>query len=308
MAGPKFVNKQPGVNPQLTPYDPSALPAGQSSMESFADIASMGLKGAKAIQEDNVDTLTDKAATALSEEYLLGSETYQNDLNQRKLRLESQVQTDGANTVLLKELDDVVGRLELAKEQDRIGPGEFRYRAMAKSAELYDMYPSYKAEIDAKMNAVFGQQGVDDILASDSSLLKIRQEAAIKRETDKRTFVGEYMDITSMSQDDINKQFSNLKNIEGSDKFIQLLTTQMQNQDNFARTKIYRKFISDGGIGQLYTSVFGGVSKNIRQIGSLPNEQMNIDDKIDLASEEINIAIARLYQVCLLYTSDAADE
>ena len=127
MAGPKFVNKQPGVNPQLTPYDPSALPAGQSSMESFADIASMGLKGAKAIQEDNVDTLTDKAATALSEEYLLGSETYQNDLNQRKLRLESQVQTDGANTVLLKELDDVVGRLELAKEQDRIGPGAVSY-------------------------------------------------------------------------------------------------------------------------------------------------------------------------------------
>ena len=219
-------------SPGLTYETPQALTAKFSNLGAFAEVATEGIEKAREVKDQYIDDVATDAANQLSEDYLTGSETYTNDLAQRKLRLEDDLSKDAGNSTIIEEINVLNEKLTLAQEQGRIGPGEMKHRMMTKAAELTSNNPAYQEEISTKMNAIFSATGVNDIIASDSALLKARQTAMIARRAEMVEEVEKYIgDTSAMDNDTIASYYGRIKNITADTTRMEFAVQQLKNAD-----------------------------------------------------------------------------
>jgi hypothetical protein len=282
-------NKIKQNSPGLTYENPQALTAKFSNLGAFADVATQGIETAREVKDQYIDDVATDAANQLSEDYLAGSETYTNDLAQRKLRLEDDLSKDAGNSTILAEIDVLNEKLVLAQEQGRIGPGEMKHRMMTKAAELTSNNPAYQEEISNRMNAIFNSTGVNDIIASDSALLKARQSAAIARRTEMVTEVEKYIGSTAgMDNDTIANYYGRIKNITADTTRMEFAVKQLQNANEKDKEIAYQKFKQDGGFKRTNNVIYGNLQIRLKEIAK--NDTMNIDDKLDLANATVQNA------------------
>lgn len=276
-------------SPGLTYETPTALPAKFSNLGAFAEVATEGIEKAREVKDQYIDDVATDAANQLSQDYLTGSETYTNDLAQRKLRLEDDLLKDAGNSTILAEIDMLNEKLELAQEQGRIGPGEMKHRMMTKAAELTSNNPAYQEEISTRMNAIFSATGVNDIIASDSALLKARQTAMIARRNKMVEEVEKYIGNTSgMDNDTIASYYGRIKNITADTTRMEFAVNQLKNADENQKQIAYQKFKQDGGFQRTNNVIYGNLQIRLKQIAN--NTTMSIDDKLDLANATVQNA------------------
>jgi hypothetical protein len=293
-------------SPGLTYTTPQALTAKFSNLGAFAELATEGIEKAREVKDQYIDNVATDAANQLSEDYLTGSETYTNDLAQRKLRLEDDLSKDAGNSTIVAEIDMLNEKLELAQEQGRIGPGEMKHRMMTKAAELTSNNPAYQEEISTKMNAIFSATGVNDIIASDSALLKARQTAMIARRNEMVTEVEKYIgDTSGMDNDTIASYYGRIKNITADTTRMEFVVQQLKNADENQKQIAYQKFKQDGGFQRTNNVIYGGLQVRLKLIAE--NTTMSIDDKLDLASSEIVKAKTSLGGIISSLPKDAVE-
>ena len=199
MANPIFSNNIKMNEPQLTYATPKAMPSESNSLEGVANMANQIIPTAMKFDKQGVMREASDLANEMSNDYKLGSETHINNLVQEKARLESDLNTGGDNAVITERLDIIESKLSSAKEQGKIGPGEFRHRMMLAAQQLTSENPAYQLEITNRMNQVFGATGINDLVALDSTLLKTRVDAQIARRNLKIKAIEQYEDTTGRS-------------------------------------------------------------------------------------------------------------
>lgn len=276
-------------SPGLTYETPQALTAKFSNLGAFAEVATEGIEKAREVKDQYIDDVATDAANQLSEDYLAGSETYTNDLAQRKLRLEDDLSKDAGNSTIIEEINVLNEKLTLAQEQGRIGPGEMKHRMMTKAAELTSNNPAYQEEISTKMNAIFSATGVNDIIASDSALLKARQTAMIAQRTKMVEEVEKYIGSTAgMDNDTIASYYGRIKNITADTTRMEFTVNQLKNADDNQKQIAYQKFKQDGGFQRTNNVIYGTLQIRLKEIAN--NTTMSIDDKLDLANATVQNA------------------
>ena len=258
-------------NPSLTYVTPESDVAPYSTLGGIAKLANEGLKMAEKYKDSKVDREASNAANELTDEYLTGSETYTNDLEQRKLRLQAELEEDTNNQQVLGQLNDLQGKLDLAVEQDRIGPGEMKHRMMIKSQELTNQYPAYQSEIAARMNQVFSSTGLNNILAADSSLMKTRADAAVKLQTKKIETIETYIGPTAgMSETVIDDTYNSIKSITATKERAEFILDKMKTANETERWRFYDEFTKDGNMQKTSAAVFGTINARLLQIENTP--------------------------------------
>ena len=306
MAKPIFDTTKIKQNaPGLTYATPQSMPAKYNTLGGVAQVAKEGIDMAVAYKDDKVNTEAEDAANELTDEYFEGSETYENDLEQRKLRLESELETDAGNSEIISELNELDNKLALSKDQGQIGPGEQRYRMMSKAQELTSKYPAYQAEIAAKMNSVFAATGLNDILAADSALLKTRADAAIERQKDKIELVQEFVgSVDGMSQDEIDYNYNKVVNAKADSTRMDFYINSMKNADQKAKWEAYSEWKSTPGAFQrTQATIFGAVNAQLIQISNTPG--IDIDTKMKVAREAITRARTSIIELSGTIPKDA---
>ena len=306
MAKPIFDTTKIKQNaPGLTYATPQSMPAKYNTLGGVAQVAKEGIDMAVAYKDDKVNTEAEDAANELTDEYFEGSETYENDLEQRKLRLESELETDAGNSEIISELNELDNKLALSKDQGQIGPGEQRYRMMSKAQELTSKYPAYQAEIAAKMNSVFAATGLNDILAADSALLKTRADAAIERQKDKIELVQEFVgSVDGMSQDEIDYNYNKVVNAKADSTRMDFYINSMKNADQKAKWEAYSEWKSTPGAFQrTQATIFGAVNSQLIQISNTPG--IDIDIKMKVAREAITRARTSIIELSGTIPKDA---
>ena len=293
-------------SPGLTYETPQALTAKFSNLGAFAEVATEGIEKAREVKDQYIDDVATDAANQLSEDYLTGSETYTNDLAQRKLRLEDDLSKDAGNSTIIEEINVLNEKLTLAQEQGRIGPGEMKHRMMTKAAELTSNNPAYQEEISTKMNAIFSATGVNDIIASDSALLKARQTAMIARRAQMVEEVEKYIgDTSAMDNDTIASYYGRIKNITADTTRMKFAVEQLKNADENQKQIAYQKFKQDGGFQRTNNVIYGNLQIRLKQIAN--NTTMSIDDKLDLANATVQNAKTDLGGIISSLPKDAVE-
>ena len=293
-------------SPGLTYETPQALTAKFSNLGAFAEVATEGIEKAREVKDQYIDDVATDAANQLSEDYLTGSETYTNDLAQRKLRLEDDLSKDAGNSTIIEEINVLNEKLTLAQEQGRIGPGEMKHRMMTKAAELTSNNPAYQEEISTRMNAIFSATGVNDIIASDSALLKARQTAMIARRAQMVEEVEKYIgDTSAMDNDTIASYYGRIKNITADTTRMKFAVEQLKNADENQKQIAYQKFKQDGGFQRTNNVIYGNLQIRLKQIAN--NTTMSIDDKLDLANATVQNAKTDLGGIISSLPKDAVE-
>ena len=306
MATPKFDTTKIKQNPPgLTYATPQSMPAKYNTLGGVAQVAKEGIDMAVAYKDDKVNTEAGQTANELTEDYMMGSETYENDLEQRKLRLESELETDAGNSEIISELNELDNKLALSKDQGQIGPGEQRYRMMSKAQELTSKYPAYQAEIAAKMNSVFAATGLNDILAADSALLKTRADAAVERQKNKIELVEQFVGpADGMSQDEIDYNYRRVVNAQADSQRMEFYINSMKNADQAAKWETYSEWKNTPGAFQrTQATIFGTVNAQLIQISNTPG--IDIDTKMKVAREAIRRAKTTLIELSGTIPKDA---
>jgi hypothetical protein len=271
--------------PGLTFATPQARPADYNSITGALDNAGKAITAGVAFDKNIVLNEASAIANAGAEQYKLGSETNISNLTQEKLRLQSTLGANSNNSDAMKRLAEVEHQLTLAQEQGQIGPGEFKHRMMVAGQELSNQNPAYQAEIAAKMSSVFNATGVTDIIALDSTLLKARQDAIIKRQETKINFVEKYTDTSGLDSDEINSLYKRFVNIEGGEKLSKDFVDHMKTLDETSRWSTLQLLQKNGGLKDYNHYIIGSVSQQVRGIASLPEGQFSIDQKIMMAND-----------------------
>jgi len=279
--------------PGLAYATPKALEAKQNSVEGLVKGLNTMIPAVVNYDKGNVLSEATDRANEMANEYKLGSETHINNLTQEQQRLNSELQAGGDSSEITNRLNDIEGQLNLATEQGRIGPGEFKHRMMKAAQDLTNDNPAYQLEIANKMNAVFGATGVTSILALDATLLQTRVDAQIARKQLKIKTVEKYEDTTGRSDAYINERFQIYKNAEGQDEKIKQIISQLSNASNLQKWKVYSTFEKNGGYGQFSNTIYANITGNLRAIGA--NPEASIDQKIrqsnDIIQQQINLLL-----------------
>ena len=265
-------------SPGLTSYNPKETPA---SFKGITDVI-------PAIVETDKQGVLGEAsdlANKLSSEYKPGSETHLNNLNQEKLRLQSDLSKGDPNSTVINErINEINSQLTLAQNQGLIGPGEMKHRMMKAGQDLASENPAYQAEIAAKMNAVFGATGVTQLLATDSTLLQTRVSAAIARKKVMKTEVEKYQSTENLNDDQLEEAFNYYNNITGHSERVKITTENLKNANELEKRQAYVTFKTEGGFTQLAQGTYANIMQRVRAIGSS-------DRPIDQKIREVNDAI-----------------
>ena len=162
--------------PGLTYVTPQAMPAKFSNLGAVASLADTAIKGAVALDKRMTLTQAEQEAEDLRQQYQNTSPTAIAQLEEQKTRLESSIETDGP-APYQEELDTIVNKLEMAKEQKVMSPSEFQYRANSAAEELMARNPAYADEITAQMSSVYKRGGLNSLLKSDMASMEAQQKA-----------------------------------------------------------------------------------------------------------------------------------
>ena len=174
--------------PGLTYVTPQAMPAKFSNLGAAASLADTAIKGAVAIDKRMTLNQAEQEAEDLRQQYQNTSPTAIAQLEEQKTRLESSIETDGP-APYQEELDTIVNKLELAKEQKAMTPSEFQYRANAAAEELMARNPAYTDEITAQMSSVYKRGGLNSLLKSDMASMEAQQKAQAAQNAEMTKFL-----------------------------------------------------------------------------------------------------------------------
>ncbi|WBF78152.1 hypothetical protein MEP402_gp32 [Methylophilales phage MEP402] len=166
--------------PELTYVTPKAMPAKFSNLGAVASLADTAIKGAVALDKRMTLTQAEQEAEDLRQQYQNTSPTAIAQLEEEKTRLEASMETEGP-APYQEELDTVINKLEMAKEQKVMSPSEFQYRANAVAEELISRNPAYADEITAQMSSVYKRGGLNTLLKSDLASMEAQQKAQAKQ-------------------------------------------------------------------------------------------------------------------------------
>ena len=162
--------------PGLTYTTPKAMPAKFNNFGAAVSLADTAIKGAVAIDKRMTLNQAEQEAENLRQQYQNTSPTALAQLEEQKTRLETSMETDGP-APYQEELDTIVNKLELAKEQKAMTPSEFQYRANSAAEELIARNPAYTDEITAQMSSVYKRGGLNSLLKSDMASMEAQQRA-----------------------------------------------------------------------------------------------------------------------------------
>ena len=174
------------VTPGLTYVTPEAMPAKFNNMTAATQLADQAIKTAVAVDERLTMNEAEKTAEDLRQQYQSTSPTAISELEGQKTRLETSIAEEGP-APYKEELDTVVNKLQLAKEQKVMSPQEFQYRANMSAEELISRNPAYANEITAEFSNVFKRGGLNSYLKQDMAVQAsalASQQAEFKGMTD----------------------------------------------------------------------------------------------------------------------------
>ena len=292
-------------NPGLVYSTPKSMPAGYNSLGGIAEGLNTIIPAIDQYNKTNVEREAADLANELSSEYLMGSETHLNNLTQEKTRLQSELDAGNGNSgEILDQLNQLEGKLNNARDQGAIGPGEFKHRMRKAAQDLTNDNPAYQMEIANKMNAVFGSTGINDILANDSVLLKTRADALIARRVLKTKLVEQYEDTTGMSAEQIDDHYAFFKKHEGVNAQAKLMIDTLKNKDNATKQKAYQVFVENGGYQTLSDSLYTNAVGTVRAIGAM---DIPINKKIQQTNDYLNRQINMLAQTASVLPTEAKE-
>ena len=168
--------KMTQTKPELTYTTPQAMPAKFSNLGAAASLADTAIKGAVALDKRITLTQAEQEAEDLRQQYQNTSPTAIAQLEEEKTRLEASMETEGP-APYQEELDTVINKLEMAKEQKVMSPSEFQYRANVAAEELMSRNPAYADEITAQMSNVYKRGGLNTLLKADLTAIDAQQKA-----------------------------------------------------------------------------------------------------------------------------------
>ena len=174
------------VTPGLTYVTPEAMPAKFNNMTAATQLADQAIKTAVAVDERLTMNEAEKTAEDLRQQYQSTSPTAISELEGQKTRLETSIAEEGP-APYKEELDTIVNKLQLAKEQKVMSPQEFQYRANMSAEELISRNPAYANEITAEFSNVFKRGGLNSYLKQDMAVQAsalASQQAEFKGMTD----------------------------------------------------------------------------------------------------------------------------
>ena len=174
------------ITPGLTYVTPEAMPAKFNNMTSAIQLADQAVKTAVAVDQRLTMNEAEKTAEDLRQQYQSTSPTAIAELEGQKTRLETSIAEEGP-APYKEELDTIVNKLQLAKEQKVMSPQEFQYRANMSAEELISRNPAYANEITAEFSNVFKRGGLNSYLKQDMAVQAnalAAQQAEFKEMTD----------------------------------------------------------------------------------------------------------------------------
>lgn len=174
------------VTPGLTYVTPEAMPAKFNNMTAATQVADQAVKAAVAVDQRLTMNEAEKTAEDLRQQYQSTSPTAIAELEGQKTRLETSIAEEGP-APYKEELDAIVNKLQLAKEQKVMSPQEFQYRANMSAEELISRNPAYANEITAEFSNVFKRGGLNSYLKQDMAVQAnalAAQQAEFKEMTD----------------------------------------------------------------------------------------------------------------------------
>ena len=174
------------VTPGLTYVTPEAMPAKFNNMTAATQLADQAIKTAVAVDQTLTMNEAERTAEDLRQQYQSTSPTAISELEGQKTRLETSIAEEGP-APYKEELDTIVNKLQLAKEQKVMSPQEFQYRANMSAEELISRNPAYANEITAEFSNVFKRGGLNSYLKQDMAVQAnalASQQAEFKEMTD----------------------------------------------------------------------------------------------------------------------------
>ena len=174
------------VTPGLTYVTPEAMPAKFNNMTAATQLADQAIKTAVAVDQTLTMNEAERTAEDLRQQYQSTSPTAISELEGQKTRLETSIAEEGP-APYKEELDTIVNKLQLAKEQKVMSPQEFQYRANMSAEELISRNPAYANEITAEFSNVFKRGGLNSYLKQDMAVQAsalASQQAEFKGMTD----------------------------------------------------------------------------------------------------------------------------
>ena len=174
------------VTPGLTYVTPEAMPAKFNNMTAATQLADQAIKTAVAVDQTLTMNEAERTAEDLRQQYQSTSPTAISELEGQKTRLETSIAEEGP-APYKEELDTIVNKLQLAKEQKVMSPQEFQYRANMSAEELISRNPAYANEITAEFANVFKRGGLNSYLKQDMAVQAsalASQQAEFKGMTD----------------------------------------------------------------------------------------------------------------------------
>ena len=174
------------ITPGLTYVTPQAMPAKFNNMNAAVTLADQAVKTAVAVDQRMTMNEAEKTAEDLRQQYQETSPTAIAELEGQKTRLQTSIAEEGP-APYKEELDNVVNKLNLAKEQKVMSPQEFQYRANISAEELISRNPAYADEITAEFANVFKRGGLNSYLKQDMAVMasaQASQQAEFKAMTD----------------------------------------------------------------------------------------------------------------------------
>ena len=267
--------------PGITYTTPKAMPAKYSSLGAGAALADTAIKGIVAIDKRMTLTQAEQEAEDLRQQYQNTSPTAIAQLEEQKSRVETSMETDGP-APYQEELDTIVNKLELAKEQKAMSPSEFQYRANSAAEELMARNPAYTDEITAQMSNVYKRGGLNALLKSDMASMEAQQKSQAAETTAMTKFLDKQNISWRNRPEDIpflfEKEREYLRNQEEVVRMVQA------NKKLSEEEKV--QFLANmgdgvGGTNGLYMEAEKSFNLLFNQLEFIEDNVKNVDDQND---------------------------
>ena len=271
------------VTPGLTYVTPEAMPAKFNNMTAATQLADQAIKTAVAVDQTLTMNEAERTAEDLRQQYQSTSPTAISELEGQKTRLETSIAEEGP-APYKEELDTIVNKLQLAKEQKVMSPQEFQYRANMSAEELISRNPAYANEITAEFSNVFKRGGLNSYLKQDMAVQAnalASQQAEFKGMTDflDKQYISWRQDPESVpllyqqEKQVLRQQIEKQRMIEANEAFDEQQKVEFLN--------------NIGGTNGLYKEASKSWNLLFNQLEHIEDNVMDVDQQNDLRQQLI---------------------
>lgn len=289
MAAPKFDTTQIKQNaPGLTYATPRAMPAKFNNMNAILGLADKGIK--KAVEIDKTLTINeaDDLANTLADDYENMSPSNINSLEQEKIRLEQDVESNPDDLEMQAELDAITTRFSNAKAQG-MSTYEYERRILKETQDLAASNPAYADEIAARVSKTLGNRGINSLMKQDALLYKNQ----LDQQNANNKIIDDYLrlnNLTPMFMDEESKTIAYLS-LKREDKLNADIQEKIDNgtiksKQNIA--EVQERIDVSGGIHKVASNKMIGFTDELNNIAdNLTNDTLTYKE----ARRQKNLAL-----------------